>query len=57
LRLSLLHGCSPEGVAQLRADLDAAECDYELDSTGLVGAVIGTYSGPDAIGCAYYPKQ
>lgn len=55
LRLSLLHACTEEGVAQLRAELEASGADVEIESVGLVGAVVGTYAGPDALGCAYYP--
>lgn len=54
VQLTLLHGCTPSGAEELRAELDAAGADYELESTGLVGAVIGTYTGPGAIGCAYH---
>ena len=33
----------------------AAGADVEWDSHGAIGAVIGVYTGPGAIGCAYYP--
>ncbi len=55
LRLAILHAESPELADELVAALDAAGADYELDSIGLVGAVIGTYAGPGAVGLAYYP--
>ncbi|TLM69487.1 MAG: DegV family protein [Actinobacteria bacterium] len=54
-RLALLHSVSPETVADLRGALEASGADYELESVGLVGAVIGTYAGPDAVGVAYHP--
>ncbi len=55
VRLAILHAASPEVAEDLRAALDAAGADYELDSVGLVGSVIGTYGGPRAAGVAYYP--
>ncbi len=55
MRLAILHACSPEWEADLRADLDASGADIELVTTGLVGAVIGTYAGPGAVGCGYFP--
>lgn len=55
LRLAILHAASPELADELRAALDTAGANYELDSIGLVGAVIGTYAGPGAVGLAYYP--
>ncbi len=55
LRLSILHACFPEGADILRSELEEAGADFELESVGLVGAVVGTYAGPEALGCAYYP--
>jgi len=55
MHLALLHACAPEYAQELREALDAAGADYQLDSIGLVGAVIGTYAGPSAVGAAYYP--
>lgn len=55
LRLALLHAVSPALVKELEAAIVASGADVEIESTGLVGSVIGTYSGPDAVGCAYYP--
>lgn len=55
LRVALLHACDSELVEELREALDAAGADFELDSVGLVGSVIGTYAGPSAVGLAYYP--
>lgn len=56
LRLSVLHGAAPELAEQMIAILDEASVPYELDSIGSVGAVIGTYAGPGAVGVAYHPK-
>lgn len=55
LRVAILHAISPELAQELLDALDAAGADYELESIGLVGSVIGTYSGPGAVGLAYYP--
>jgi DegV family protein with EDD domain len=55
LRLALLQAVNPEGVRALHAALDDAGVDYRLDMSGEVGAVIGTYAGPGAVGLAYMP--
>lgn len=55
LRVALLHACTSDCGADLRAELEAAGADVEIVSVGLVGAVVGTYAGPNAVGCAYYP--
>ena len=31
--------------------------DYEIESVGEVGAVIGTYTGPEVVGVAYHPRE
>ncbi|MDO8987876.1 MAG: DegV family protein [Coriobacteriia bacterium] len=54
LRVSTLSSCAPELAEELRAALDSAGVDYELESVGLIGSVIGTYAGPRTVGCAYY---
>jgi DegV family protein with EDD domain len=55
MRVSLLHTACPSGAEELRAELKAAAADVEIESTGIVGSVIGTYAGPDAVGLGYYP--
>jgi len=55
LRLSLLHACADDRADDLRAAIEATGADVEIVSTGLVGSVVGTYAGPAAVGCAYYP--
>lgn len=55
VRLAILNAFVPDFVEEFVTELDASGADYELESVGLVGAVIGTYAGPAAIGCAYYP--
>ncbi len=57
VRLSLLHGAAPDVASEMQAALDEAGVDYELDSIGSVGAVIGTYAGPGAVGVAYHPIE
>jgi DegV family protein with EDD domain len=54
VKLGLLHAQAPDLVAELRAALDTAGARYELLHTVGVGAVIGTYAGPRAIGAAFY---
>ena len=55
LRVVLLHACSDDEAGDLKKELIAAGTDMEIVGVGLVGAVVGTYAGPDAVGCAYYP--
>jgi fatty acid-binding protein DegV len=55
MRLALLHACSNECGADLRVEIEAAGADVEIVSSGLVGSVVGAYTGRDAVGCAYYP--
>ena len=55
MRLCLLHACIDDRGAELLAELEAKGADIEIESHGLVGSVIGTYTGQNAIGCAYYP--
>lgn len=52
-RLSILHGATPALADQIRAALDRAGVRYQLDTVESVGAVIGTYAGPGAVGIAY----
>jgi len=55
LRVALLHACSSDEARDLQAELVAHGTDMEFAGTGLVGSVVGTYAGPEAVGCAYYP--
>jgi len=55
LRVALLHA-QLEGEAQeMESALAAAGADIEIVSHGVIGAVIGTYTGPGAVGVTYYP--
>ncbi|MHB8049844.1 MAG: DegV family protein [Coriobacteriia bacterium] len=53
VKVGVLHGESPELAAELIAAIDATGATYELVTTNTVGAVIGTYAGPRAIGAAF----
>lgn len=55
VRLTLLHACSPSAARELEDALKAAGADVEWDPSGEIGSVVGVYTGPGAIGCAYYP--
>ncbi len=55
VRLAILHSMAPELVHELHRALDAAGATYTLEHITTVGAVIGTYAGPGAVGVAYHP--
>lgn len=55
VRVAVLHACDPALATEILAAVDTAGVDYEYDSTGLAGSVIGTYSGKSAVGMGYYP--
>lgn len=57
MRLSVLQACTADCGADLVEELEASGGEIEIASIGLVGAVIGTYAGPNAVGCAYYPAD
>jgi len=57
MRLVVIHGCSPDLAEELRAALANAGADMEFEGFGEIGAVIGTYAGPGAVGCAYHPVE
>lgn len=52
---AILHSQAPELANELLAALDQAGARYRCDHTVSVGAVIGTYAGPGAVGIAYHP--
>jgi DegV family protein with EDD domain len=54
VKLGLLHADAPDLAADLETALQAAGARYELLHTVTVGAVIGTYAGPRAVGAAFY---
>jgi DegV family protein with EDD domain len=55
MRVALLHACNAEAGQELEDAIVAAGADVEWESRGAIGAVIGVYTGPGAVGCAYYP--
>ena len=55
MRVTVLHSCRPDLVDLMKAALVDAGVDCEVESVGLVGAVIGTYAGRGAVGVAYQP--
>ncbi len=55
MKLVVLHACADDDGEELLAEIRASGADVELQSPGVIGAVIGTYVGPGAIGCAYHP--
>ncbi len=55
LRIAILHGCLADEGAELLSEIEATGADVELVSRGTVGAVIGTYAGPRAVGVAFCP--
>ena len=55
MRIALLHAARTDDVEELEAAILAANADIEIDSHGVIGAVIGVYTGPGAVGVAYYP--
>jgi DegV family protein with EDD domain len=55
MRVALMHGVRPDLAEKMRDALAASGAEYEIDSDGLVGAVIGTYTGSGVVGVAYHP--
>jgi fatty acid kinase fatty acid binding subunit len=55
LRVALLHAAIEGEAHEVEAALQASGADVEISSHGVIGAVIGTYTGPGAVGVAYYP--
>lgn len=57
LRVAVLHGCAADGGAELEAELRASGANLRYERASEVGAVVGTYAGPNAIGVAFYPER
>ena len=55
MRIALLHAAQTEDAEELEVAMLAAGADVEIESHGVIGAVIGVYTGPGAVGVAYYP--
>ncbi len=57
VQVSILHSIAPQLAEDLRAEIDASGANYELLHIVSVGAVIGTYAGPGAVGAVYCPVE
>ncbi|PKQ17378.1 MAG: DegV family protein [Actinobacteria bacterium HGW-Actinobacteria-7] len=55
LRVSLFHACTDDCGLELKTLIENSGADAEIESVGFVGSVVGTYAGPNALGCAFYP--
>jgi DegV family protein with EDD domain len=55
MRIALLHACCESDAAELEAAIREAGADVEWDTPGVIGAVVGVYTGEGATGCTYYP--
>ncbi len=55
VRVGVLHAQAPDLAKDLVAEIEALGIDFELVHTVEVGAVIGTYAGPGAVGAVFYP--
>ena len=55
MRVALLHADIAGEAEELERALDVAGADVEIVTRGVIGAVIGTYTGPGAVGVAYHP--
>lgn len=51
---AVLHSQAPELADELIAALEATGASYRCEHVVSVGAVIGTYAGPGAVGVAFY---
>lgn len=51
---AVLHSQAPELADELIAALEASGASYRCEHVVSVGAVIGTYAGPGAVGVAFY---
>jgi DegV family protein with EDD domain len=56
VRVGLLHGEAPELAEELAAAIDATGVRWERVVDVTVGAVIGAYAGPRAVGAAFYVR-
>lgn len=55
VRVGILHSQAPHLAAEMENALREAGVDYRLVHTVEVGAVIGTYAGPGAVGAVFCP--
>ena len=57
LKVGLLHACHPDRMANLKQLILDSGADIEIVTEGTIGAVIGTYAGPGALGVTYLPAR
>jgi len=57
LKLGLLHACHPDRMTNLKQLILDSGADVEIVTEGTIGAVIGTYAGPGALGVTYLPAR
>lgn len=57
LKVGLLHACHPDRMATLKQLILESGADIEIVTEGTIGAVIGTYAGPGALGVTYLPAS
>jgi DegV family protein with EDD domain len=57
LKVGLLHACHPDRMANLKQLILDSGADIEIVTEGTIGAVIGTYAGPGALGVTYLPGR
>jgi DegV family protein with EDD domain len=55
MRCTIMAGEREDLVRMMKDALERSGARYELEGVGLVGAVIGTYTGPQVVGVAYGP--
>jgi fatty acid kinase fatty acid binding subunit len=55
LKVALLHAHLDGEAEELETALHEAGADVDIAYRGVIGAVIGVYTGPGAVGVAYYP--
>ncbi len=55
MRVSILSGGDRALIDDMIAALARSGARYDVESVGMVGAVIGTYTGSEVIGIAYHP--
>ncbi len=56
MRVGILHSQAPELAENLIAEIRALRIDCTIVGTVSVGAVIGTYAGPRAVGAVFCPR-
>jgi fatty acid-binding protein DegV len=54
--LAVMHAQAPEEAARIRAEVQQELPDLEVE-TGQIGCVLGTHTGPRALGLTYVKKS